>query len=162
MKIDFFQLRPKKHPFPIVAWIIMIFQSMNPFKRSAYSHMAIGYESETGLCKIVDISFSGFRQVREDKFFDGYEIVGTKSMNIDITRSCFLSWLEEHEGKKYDFLQIAGLMLKLLGLKKVNNAGLNFKSLICSELILSLLVRFDKLKVKDSDNWDLNMTWEEI
>ncbi len=162
MRVDFFQVRPKGHPFPIIAWLIMVFQGMNPFKDSAYSHMIMGYESEAGACKIVDVSFSGFRQIREDKFFEDYEIVGTKTREVDVTRAGFLTWMEEHEGKKYDFLQIVGLMFKMLGLKKVNNAGLNFKSLICSELILSFLVRFDKLKVSDSDNWDLHMTWDKI
>lgn len=162
MRISFFKLRPKNHPFPLFAWLIMIFQGMNPFSKRAYSHMAIGFESETGFCKIADVPFTGFREMREDRFFEKYHIVDIKTREFDIPRVQFLHWLEPHEGKKYDFLQIFGLSLKLLNLKKVNYTGSDFKSLVCNELIISFLVRFDKLKVKDSDNWDLNMTWDAI
>lgn len=162
MKITFFKLRPKDHPFPLFSWLIMMFQSMNPFKKDSWSHMAIGFESETGAEKIADVPFWGFREMREDRYFKKYHIVGSKSRKFDISRKEFLSWLENHEGKHYDFLQVIGLALKMVKLRKNNYAGKDLESLICNELIISFLIRFDKLKVKDSDNWDLLMTWEKV
>lgn len=162
MTISFFTLKPKDHPFPLFSWLIMIFQRMNPFSDKAYSHMAIGFESETGSSKIADVPFFGFREMREDRFFKKYHIVEVRKREFNITRKEFLLWLEAHEGKKYDFMQIIGLSLKMLRLRKRNYTGDDLRSLICNELIISFLMRFDKLKVRDSDNWDLNMTWERV
>lgn len=162
MKITFLKLKPKDHPFPLFAWLIMLFQRMNPFGDKAYSHMAISFESETGASKVADVPFWGFREMREDRFFKKYHIVGMKQREFDITRVEFLRWLENHEGKHYDFCQIGGLALKMLKMKKFNYTGNDLESLICNELIISFLVRFDKLIIKDSDNWDLNMTWDAI
>ncbi|MFQ6611369.1 MAG: hypothetical protein ACE5D7_11320 [Fidelibacterota bacterium] len=106
--------------------------------------MAIGFESETGAEKIADVPFWGFREMREDRYFKKYHIVGSKSRKFDISRKEF------------------GLALKMVKLRKNNYAGKDLESLICNELIISFLIRFDKLKVKDSDNWDLLMTWEKV
>lgn len=160
MEITFLKLRPKNHPFPVFAWLIMLFQGMNPFSKQAFSHMAISFESETGASKVADAHFKGFREMREDKFFKQYTIVGVKKRTFPIERKEFLIWLENHEGKNYDFKQLFGLASKILKITKFNYVGDDFRSLICSELLLSFLVRFKNLKVKDSDNWDLLMTWE--
>lgn len=162
MRVSFYKLKPKDHPFPVFSWLIMLFQRMSPFSDKAFSHMAISFESETGAEKVADVPFLGFREMREDKFFKKYHIVEVKTRDFEVNRVEFLSWLEGHEGKNYDFSQIGGLALKMLKLKKVNYTGNDLKSLICNELIISFLVRFDKLKIKDSDNWDLNMTWEVV
>ncbi len=152
MEITFYKLKPKNHPFPLLAWLIMIFQGN-------FSHMALGYESETGNHMIADVTSKGCRDMKEDIFFKKYKIVGFKKIKFEINRIEFLDWLEEFKGVNYDTLQIFGLALKVLGFITFNTIGKNYKNLTCNELILSFFERFRKIKVKDSDNWDLNMVW---
>ncbi len=151
MRITFYQLKPKGHPFPLFSWLIRLFQKTN------YSHTAIGYFD-----MIADVPFTGFRRVKSNEFFKGYHIVGHKTREFDFNQKVFEDWLRTHSGKKYDYKQFLGLSLKMLGLKKFNSIGSDFDNLVCNELIVSFLVQFDKLIILDSDNWDLNMTWERI
>jgi len=162
MIIYFYKLRPTYHPFPLFSWAIMVFQGMLPWKKNAYSHMAMGFHSETGALKIADVPFAGAREMTGDAFFKKYDKVDIKKRTYGIDRIEFLKWLESHEHKVYDHKQILGLALKILNIRGFNKSGSNFEKLICSELILSFLVEFDGLKLNDPDNWDLHMTWDAI
>lgn len=125
--------------------------------------MAMGYNSITGNSKVADVTFAqGCADRVKARFIDHYTIVETKTRVYDITQRDFQEWYEEQEGKKYDKIQLGGLGAKVLSFITFNKLGSNFKKLICSELILSFMVRFDNLEVKDSDNWDMNMTWERV
>jgi len=159
--IRFYKCKPKMN-FPVFSWLIILFQGMNPFKRGSYSHMAIGYISETGEEKIADVTSLGCRDRTKENFKKDYDLIEVKTREYEIERKDFLRWYEENEGKEYDNIQIAGLASKMISIVSFNKLGNNFKKLICSELILSFKVRFDSLEVEDSDNWDLNMTWEII
>lgn len=133
-----------------------------PWKKDAWSHMSMSYDSETGSPKIADVTSKGCRDRVKPNFLTDYKLIETKTRAYDITRKEFLSWYEKNEGKSYDNLQLAGLASKVLNIVSFNRVGNNFQKLICSELILSFLVEFDNLEIKDSDNWDLNMTWDRI
>lgn len=153
--------RPKMY-FPILAWTIMLFQGMKPWKRDAWSHMAISYLSLTGIWKFADSTSKGVRDMPDFQFLRHYEIVDTVLININFRPEDFLRWYEEHEGKEYDSWQIVGLALKTLGFISFNKFGANYRKLICNELVLSLLVRFKGLQIGDSDNYDLNYTWDTL
>lgn len=160
--LRFYKCRPRFLTFPIFAWLIMAFQNKMPWNKKAWSHMALGYESETGTMKVADVTSKTCRDRIKSHFIDDYTIIETKTRSYDISRKEFLSWYEKHEGKNYDNAQIFGLASKILNIVSFNKRGSGFKRMICSELILSFLVEFDNLSVKDSDNWDLNMTWDRI
>lgn len=97
------------------------------------------------------------------KFFkENYKIIETKRLNIPKSYDEFLMWFEEHEGKKYDKKQILGLFFKLIGLISFNKHGENLKKMTCNELVLALILWAFKRSVKDTDNYDLLMTWDEV
>lgn len=145
---------------PIFAWIIMIFQGMKPWKEDSWSHMAISYLSITGDWKFADSTSKGVRSFPRNRFLMRYIILDTKILDIKVRPEEFLRWFEEHEGKEYDSLQIVGLALKVLGFVSNNTIGNNWKKLICSELVLSMLSRFRGIKVVDPDSYDLLSVWE--
>jgi len=159
MFISIHKCRPKDHPFPILAWLIMIMQGMKPWDEKAYSHMAFSYESATGRTKFGDSTSHGVRDMISDIFLKRYEVVETIHINADCTLTGFLDWFETIEGAFYDKLQIFGLLARSLSIISFNELGYNLKRLTCNEVVLYILIRFKGLKVKDSDDWDLNRTW---
>ena len=46
--------RCRARGFKPLAWAIMIFQKMSPFRADSYSHMAISYMGQTGMWKYAD------------------------------------------------------------------------------------------------------------
>lgn len=124
--------------------------------------MALGFMPIMGYAQVSDVNFSGFRTTPRINFFEKYKMVDVKTREFKITEQELDAWLESHRGKEYDFSQIFGLMVKEMGFKDKNFAGSDLDRLVCNELLLSFLIKFDKLVVLDSDNWDLNMTWDEI
>jgi len=154
--------RPANHPAPITAWLIMLFQGMVPWKKESFSHLAISYFSTTHNHKFADSTAKGVRDMRSKYFKKTYKIVETKRLNIPQDYDQFLMWFEEHEGKSYDKKQIVGLLLKALGLITFNKYGHNLNKLTCNELVLDLILWAFKRSVKDTDNYDLLMTWDEV
>jgi hypothetical protein len=124
--------------------------------------MALGFTSITGVKKVVDITSSGCREHHLKKFRRKYNIVEIVDLPGDILYKDFMRWYEANDGKDYDNLQIIGILLKCIGFFSFNTIGHNFKKLICSELILSYLINKYRIKVKDSDNYDLIGTSELI
>jgi len=145
---------------PILAWAIMLFQGMVPWKRDSFSHMAISYMSLTGDWKYADSTQKGVRDMVEKHFTRHYIIIDTILLDIKVRPEEFLKWFEEHEGKEYDQWQLLNLAIRSLGFVSFNRFGANWKKMVCNELVLSLLVRFKGLYVLDPDVFDLNMTWE--
>ncbi len=156
MIIHVYKVRPKAHPFPILAWLIMMFQNYMPWNKKAWSHMALSI----GDGFVIDASGKGVLKSTEAVFFDEYTLVDMVMIDIDATISEYKAWEQQHTGKKYDVLGIIGLLLKALGFVTFNKIGHNYKRLICSELILNLIDTFKDVYVGDSDNYDLNMTWD--
>lgn len=154
MKVEIYKCRPKMK-FPIVAWLIMIFQGMAPWKKESFSHMAIRYDDT-----FIDINGGGFNHYGVEEFENKYKFIDKKEIEFGVDVRFFMAWIEEQINKKYDKAQVFGLMLKAFGFITFNSFGSNYKKLICSELVLSFLETFLKVHVGDPDNWDLNMTWE--
>lgn len=146
---------------PLLAWAIMFAQKMLPWDNESFSHTAISYISITGKWKYADSTSKGVNDISEKIYLQKYEIIDTIIIDISARPEEFMDWFETHEGKKYDSLQIIGLLLKALGIISFNKIGNNYKKLICTELVISLLSRFKKLEVSDPDNYDLLMTWRE-
>lgn len=157
MRVSAHQCRVINHPFPLLAWLIMIFQKMKPWENDSYAHMAISY-SDT----FYDVSGKGYRVHSKGEFLKKYKIVKSHEFNLEISEEDFNQFSLSHKGKKYDQLQILGIALKMLGIISFNTLGRDFKRLICNELIISYLHEFHGLEFKDSDNFDLIDTWNKV
>ena len=156
MKVKIHKCRNTNHAFPIFAWLIMIFQGMNPFNKSSWSHMVIEYDEN-----YYDVTGKGCRS-HTRKFLESYRIIETHEMGRDLNNAEFQSWFFVHKGVGYDYLQVSGLLLRGLGLITFNKIGHNYKRLICNELIINHMEVFYKLEVCDSDSYDLLDTWKEV
>lgn len=155
LKIQFHKCRNISHPFPIFAWAIMIFQGMLPWKKSSWSHMSLSQENN-----VFDARFTGTQRSQMNNFLETYKLLETIELEFDITLVEVEEWFKKHEGKKYDYLQLFGLLSKYFGFVKVNKVGKNLDSLICSELLIDFLIEFKGLEVDDTDDYDLLNTWE--
>lgn len=160
MKIEVHKCRNILHPVPVLAWTIMLCQGMLPWKKESWSHMAMSILFPSGERHFFDVSGEGCIRHTEASFLKKYRIVETHSLKQSRTFREFHEWFRLMEGRKYDKRQIVGLLLKVLGLFSFNKFGSNYRKLICSELVLNYLQFFYKFKVKDSDNFDLIMTWD--
>ena len=160
MNVYAIKIRPKKHPFPLISWLIMFFQGMNPFNKKSYSHNALVVTSKSGT-KVIDVTASrGVSHVSESKYFEKYRLIDMIEIVPPGNMFDFAEWYLSIQGRKYDKLQIAGLFLKAIGLISFNKIGHNYKRLICCELILNYLETFSNLELYDSDSVDLNRAWQ--
>lgn len=139
----------------------MIFQGMKPWKKRAYSHMAMSFTSQTGNWLYADSTSKGVRISNEQEFKKKYIIVETVRIKISSSLG-FGKWIEQHLGKSYDTWQIVGLALRLLGFLCLNTLGANWKKMTCNELVLSLIHRFKGIDIVDPDLFDLRMTWKVV
>lgn len=157
MKLKYYKARPANHPFPIIAWLIMIFQGENPFKSSSTSHRALGYDFMD--CEYVIDSTGGYgvKDQCMGEFLEKYKIIETIEFEMNITIGDFCQWIASQNGKKYDRLQVFGLLLKIIGFISFNKIGKNYKKLTCNELILNFVETYLQIPVGDSDNWDMLM-----
>lgn len=150
------------HPFPILAWAIMLFQGMNPFNKKSWAHMAMSFTFPDGTRNYYDVTSKGCKMYTEELFTKMYKIQGTHTLKQHRNFVEFHDWFKLMEGREYDTKQLIGLLLKSLNLVSFNTIGHNYKKLICSELILNYLQFFYKIQVKDSDNFDLMSTWNKV
>jgi len=144
------------------AWLIMLFQKMLPWCSGSYNHMAISYIGQTGVWKYADSTLSNgvVDDQPESEFLDKYQVIDTKTIDIGNDPVFFKAWLEAQRGKEYDKWHIVGLVGKLLHIFKRNPWGADFRKMICNELLLSMIIRFQGVTIGDPDNYDLIMTWE--
>ena len=153
-------VRPKGIMFPIVAWLIMIFQGMNPFKKESYSHLAIRYVGKDDRFYIIDSTNSGKVSVKlESEFLKKYKIVNL-ALLPGVKYESFKEWENSILLREYDKLQIVGLFLKCIGIISKNKWGHNYKKMTCNEVVLNYLEKNLNLNFGDPDNYDLNMTWD--
>lgn len=163
MKVYALKVRPINIYFPIVAWLIMIFQGMNPFSKKAYSHNAILFTDRYGVDRVIDSTVGDRVAVSMDRdFFKKYKLIEMVEMPAPITMHLFNAWTRKIVGRKYDQLQIVGLALKVLGFISFNKLGGNYKRMTCNEVPLDYLRTFKGMEFGDSDNYDLNMTWDVV
>lgn len=161
MIIGFHQCRPKIK-FPAVAWVIMLFQKMMPWKKGSYSHIAISYYSETGSRRFVDSTGHGVRDRYYKNFLHNYIVVNSIHKNFqDITNKSMKNWIECIEETHYDHLGIFGQMMNIITGKKLN-IGSRWKKLSCQEIPLHFFHYFFANEIKNSDDYDLRSSWEYI
>tara|TARA_R110002012_G_scaffold303533_1_gene505342 strand:+ start:1127 stop:1609 length:483 start_codon:yes stop_codon:yes gene_type:complete len=146
-----------KSKLPILAWLIMIFQGMNPFRKDSWSHMAISIDG-----KYFDVTGAGCKEHTEADFLKKYKLIESHQIKADLTMTQFYDFFDQFRGREYDKLQIIGLLLKGLNVISFNFIGSDFKKLICNELIIAYLAHFHKFEFKDSDNFDLISTWHKV
>lgn len=161
MIVHIHKCRPKNHPFPILAWLIMIFQGKLPVDPTAFSHIAISFYSLTGNLMYLDSTSKGVRIQSEFHFKKQYIVVESETLVKEgVPRLQFESWVQGFLGLPYDKSQIVGLALKILGFCTYNKLGKNYKAMTCNELALAIIEKFFNRRIGDSDNYDLNETWE--
>jgi len=158
MKIQVHKCRSKG--FKPAAWIIMLFQSMNPFKSSSYNHFSISYDNIDGQQVFADSTFAHGLQINQSlyEYISRYTLIETMDLDLTSEPIFFRSWLGSYKDSKYDVAGIIGLAFKILHVFKRNPFGSNFKKMTCNELILLVLESFKGVKVGDPDNYDLLMT----
>jgi len=140
----------------------MIFQGFKPWDEKAYSHLAVEFTSITGYSKVIDSTSKGVQDKLSQKFFKKYSIVDYRKLELNCDIIEFLKWFEQIEDRPYDYHQIFGLALKVLGFISFNTYGKNYKALTCNEVILSMLENFTSYTFGDPDNYDLLMTWKTV
>jgi len=156
MRVSVHKCRSTYHPVPIVGWLIMIAQGMNPFSKKAYDHMSISYSD-----RMYDVTGNtGTDDWAYDYFLSKYKLIESHEFNLDVTDIAFSEFWLEFSGTPYDRLQIFGLFFKSIGFKKFNTIGNNTSRLICNELVIVYLKRFHGFIYEDSDNFDLIDTWK--
>lgn len=155
MRVKVHKCKNISHPFPIVAWLIMIFQGMKPWSKKSYSHMALEFGDY-----FYNVRFSGYEKMHRSEFRKVYKLVETHIFDGDCDVYSFDSWIKDFVDHKYDFVQILGLLAKTLGFITFNKLGADFRKMICSELPLAFVEKFYGYHIVDSDNYDLNSTWK--
>ena len=158
MKFSYIKARPKSHPFPIVAWLIMMFQGEFPWNKNATSHRALGYWLEESEWVLDSTGAEGVKDQLRVAFEKKYKIIEETVFELTLDPNEFINWMTEHLGKKYDRLQIIGLITKILNFVEFNKLGHDDDKIVCNEIVVLFFMEFLGLKVIDSDNWDLNMT----
>ena len=163
MKVYAIQTRPIDKWFPVVSWLIMIFQGMVPWNKQSYSHNAIAFSTGPDHSMVIDSNGKEGVTVSHGKnFFKKNKLIKMKELPPPMTSHLFNIWVKRVIGRKYDTLQIAGLMAKALGFISFNKYGSNYKRLTCNELVLNYLEKFNGMDFGDSDAYDLNMTWDVV
>lgn len=148
---------------PLVGWAIMIFQGMNPFKKSSWNHLACSYLDEAGHFRFFDSTGKyGFEERSFHTFHKTNHIVETYYVRIPGKREQLIDWIFDNDPIDYDKGQIKGNILQLLGLVSFNKFGKNFKRLTCNEVFLKLLKDFRGIYQGDPDNYDLLTTWDMV
>lgn len=153
MIVEILYCRPIYHPFPIVAWLIMLFEKMMPWKRTSYSHMAILIDNE-----VHDSTGTyGVQQTRLSNFVTRYQIVKKVKIKMPVSPMDMIEFFHRHKGKKYDRLQILGLAIKnIFTFVTFNKLGHDKQKVVCSEYIVMFFQELLSYQTKDTDNYGLN------
>lgn len=157
MKVTIHKCRNFSHPFPLFAWLIMIFQGMLPWKKSSWSHMAMSFNG-----RYYDCRFSGCFNSSEKEFRNTYKILDSHSLPLQLTQQQFEDFFNKYKHTNYDFLQLMGLALKYLRIVGFNKIGHDLDKMICTELIIVHLKDYYGFSFIDSDDFDLVDTWNII
>jgi hypothetical protein len=149
MKVKVHCVRPYKHPFPLVSWLIMWAQGTN------YSHMVL--ETESGIC--YDMYVTGFRTMTKAEFEKKYTKVYSYEISLnDFAGHTIYEFVSHFANAKYSWSQIFGLLFMEFGFISHNPYGEDANKLVCNEFIILMLNYFGLLDMKDSDDYDLNAT----
>lgn len=153
MKVTIVQAYSKnKFPFNIGAILIKKFQRTN------YSHYAIEVKDGEGMLTYYDSTGYGTRKRTAASFNKSHTIKRRFELPDRITYIQWLDYWAKHEGKSYGYIQLLGLLFKVLNIIKNNPFGKGAKRLICNELVILYLNEFRYTNIKDTDSLDLNDT----
>ncbi len=160
MIVETHKCRNIAHPFPIFAWLIMLFQGMLPWKKESWAHFAMSVTMENSEQRFFDCTGKGCKEYPAEVFLKKYKLVESHTLKEERTYVEFMSWFKDFEGREYDNLQIWGQLAKRLNLLKFNTIGHNLRKLTCNELGIAYFKKFYSLSYEDSDDFDLLMTWK--
>lgn len=161
MRVSAHKCRNILHSFPVIAWLIMILQKMLPWDEKSFSHMALSFD-DGNTVRFFESGFFGVKKVSQGDFLKKYKIIKTYVFTQDETEVEFINWFDQHKGKKYDYFQLFGLLLKSIGFTKFNKIGHNSNRLVCNELVLLYASQRYNIDICDSDNYDMLDTWKII
>jgi len=129
------------------------------FQKTNYSHYALYVEDlAAGEAFYYDSTGAGTRKYSPCMFLKKYSI--TKRFEVS-KEETYIDWLEfwaKHANKKYGFVQVFGLLLKIINIVRHNPFGAGAKRIICNELVILFLNEFGYTCIKDTDSLDLNET----
>lgn len=135
---------PKYSKLPILSWTIKYFQKTN------YSHLAI---YSNGL--VVDSTGKDTRIWAYHDFTKRYKVEERVELDARITDREFLWWSVRYLNREYGYIQLLGLFLMMIGLRKNNYKNMSDRRLICSELVVLFLRDMYHVDISDSDDYDL-------
>jgi len=138
----------------------MIMQGELPWSKYSSSHRALAFEYG-GTWFVLDSNGKyGYRKTYYENFLKEYKVISERYFYKQLNEKEFKKWAKSHEGKKYDYCDVFGLLLKILGFISFNYYGYDFKKLKCNEVFLSFAQDILNIKIGDPDNWDLKKTDE--
>lgn len=159
MIVQFYKCRPKIK-FPFVAWMIMLVEGMMPWKKDSYSHLAMGFHISTK--RSLDATGKGVRNRSMSNFLKQYEIIEAREMDVLITPSSFINWIESVEEISYDHAGIFELLIEKLFRTKDLNIGHGYKMMSCQEIPLLFLDTFAGANIKNPDDYGLLSSWDVV
>lgn len=125
-------------------------------QRSNYSHIAIGFVSETGREMIIDSTRKNISIYPAYEYWsERYDNVGELCIETDGTRKDFLRVIEPFLGRDYPERQIIAILFKIASFSNGS------KKMTCNELALRIVLELKKeFKFEGNlDTVDLNGTW---
>jgi len=147
--------------FPIIGWLIMLAQGMKPWNKDANSHRALQYSIMGSTQWVLDSTGSdGVRESWLIGFESHYKIVERIEFDLDIDKNKFVTWVSRQSGKKYDYLDVIGDLLRVLNIISFNKIGRNYKRLTCNEVFISFCQDILNIDLGDPDQYDLLSTDE--
>jgi len=160
IKVYALKVRPTMK-FPIIAWCIMVFQKMKPWDKNAWSHNVIEFHIPGKLKFYVHSNFfKGVHIVDGGYMASNYKQLDREYLLAPTSEDEIYEWYDLIKNRKYDFIQLFGLALKALNICTMGLIGKNYRSMICSEVILHYLEYFESIYIGDPDKEDLVSTWD--
>lgn len=156
MLIKYLKCRPKNHKFPIIAWVIMLFQKQNPLNKKASSHRAIQFSED----RVIDSSGGfGVKVYSKEEFLKKYKITDYNEFFLEVSREELWMWADNIINRKYDYLDVLGDLLRLIFKRNIfKKVGKDLERLTCNEVAISFSETFFDIDIDYPDVWDLITT----
>jgi hypothetical protein len=142
-----------KSKFPILGWLIQLFQGFINFH-----HYALLVKANDGKLYTYDASGRTLHRESYSNFSLKYHFVAIYEIPYVIDQKSFFRWIFPLEGTVYGNSQILGLFLMFLNIYKKNPYPNGLHKLICNEFILTVLDTFGILSVPNIEDYDLVRT----
>jgi len=149
--------KPKNHPFPIMSWLIRLFQGWTPYSQAYVRWYREKYEQ--GL--VYEASGSEVKFLSKEIFdkkaepVEEYELEISSEQKFKLVKFCM-----ENAGVKYAAMENLGIafvkIMRLFGKEVSNPFGKGRKRQKCSELVITAAEHLDILHTKeDLDKLDV-------